>query len=72
MVCIKVPIVNKRKILRHFTEILKCQLAGGTTGKVRASPKSADFVLWGPWMFIQNFMAICSIIVEIFQSGTKC
>ncbi len=35
------------------------------------SPKSAGFILWGPWMSEQNFMTIRPIAVEVFQSGTK-
>ncbi len=34
-------------------------------------PKSVGFVLWGPSMSVQNFMAIHLIIVDTFQSGLK-
>ena len=29
------------------------------------------YILWGPYMSVQNFMAIHPIVVEIFQSGPK-
>lgn len=37
-----------------FTENHKCQPHGGTRGKVRGRPKSAGFILKGPWMSVQN------------------
>lgn len=42
---------------------------GGAGGKVKGSPKLVEFILWGPWMFVQNFSQIQPIAVEIFQSA---
>ncbi len=36
-----------QQLLRHFTKIQNCQPAGDATGKVRGSPKSLGFILWG-------------------------
>ncbi len=49
----------------------KCQLHGNTRGKVRGSLKSVWFILWGPRMLVQNFIAIHPTVVEKFQSGSK-
>ncbi len=35
------------------------------------SPKSAGFILWGPWLSVHHFMAVHPVVVEIFQSGPK-
>ncbi len=40
-------------------------------GKVKGSLKSIGFILWGPWMSVQNVMVVHPIVVEIFQSGPK-
>ncbi len=42
----------------------KLQPAGGARGNVRGSPKSVGFIIWGPWMSVQNFMGIRPIVVE--------
>ncbi len=40
-------------------------------GKVRGSPKRVRFVLWGPWLSIQNFMAIHLMVVRIWAVNPK-
>ncbi len=49
----------------------KLRPAGGARGKVRVSPVSVGFILWGPWTSARNFMAIHPVDVKIFQSGPK-
>ena len=49
----------------------KCQPASGAGRKETVSQKSEEFILWGPRMSVQNFMAYNIIVVEIFQSGPK-
>ncbi len=56
---------------RPFTKKQKCQPHGGARGNIRGSPKSVEFILWGTWTSVQNFMAIHPIVVEIFHSGPK-
>ncbi len=41
--------------------------AGGSRWKIRGTTKSVEFILWGSWMFVQKFMSIYQIVVEIFQ-----
>lgn len=48
----------------------KFQSHYGAIWKVRASPKSEGFLLSRPIMSVQNVMAIYSIAVEIFGSGS--
>ncbi len=59
------------KSIQQFTQNHKCQPHYGATGKVRQSPKSIGFVLWEPWVSVQNVMTIHVIVVGIFQSGPK-
>ena len=52
----------------HFATKHKCQRQGGTRRKVRGGIKvSIGFILRGPRMFSQKFMAIHSVAVEKFQ-----
>ncbi len=44
---------------------------GSTTGAVKETLKSLDFILWGPWIRRANFIGIHSVLVEIFQSKPK-
>ncbi len=37
----------------------------GSWWKIGGSPKSLEFILWGPWVPVQNFMPIHQLIVEI-------
>lgn len=39
--------------------------------RLEGSPKPAWFILWGPWISVQNVMAIHPVVVAIFQSGPK-
>lgn len=42
---------------------------GGARGKIRGSLKSAGVILWAPWISVQSFITIFSVVVEIFQFG---
>lgn len=35
------------------------------------SPKSEGLIIWGPWTFVQNFMAINPTVIKIFQPGQE-
>lgn len=45
----------------------KCQPHGRVRGKVRRSPKSFGFILWEPWMSLQNCVPIHQVDVEVFH-----
>ncbi len=53
-------------VVETFTQNHKCEPRGGTRGKVKRSPKSIEFILWGPSISAPNFMEIHSIVVEVF------
>lgn len=55
--------------ISHKTAIVKPH--SGLRQKVSGSPKSVGFILRGPWMAVQKFIAIHPQLVEIFQSGPK-
>ena len=44
---------------------------GGATEKLGGSGKSVGFIIWEPRISAANFMAIQSIVLEIFQPGSK-
>ncbi len=39
--------------------------------EVRKSPKLSEFLLWGPWIFEQNFVVTHPVIFVIFHLKTK-
>ena len=50
-----------------FHQISEISSAGAPGGKVRDSPLSADFILWGPRISEANFIANCPIAGETFH-----
>ncbi len=52
---------------RNFTQNRKCQPRGGTTGKVKSSPKSLGYIVWVLWMSVHNVGPIHLVNVEIFH-----
>ncbi len=40
-------------------------------GGIKGKPKPLGYIIWGPRMFVQNFMAIHPTVVDIFKSGPK-
>lgn len=46
-------------------------ISGGIIVKGRELSKSVEFILWGPWMFEQNFVLKYHVVVEILQARPK-
>lgn len=56
-------------LLRHFTLRHKCHSHGDAEERVRGSPQSGEFTVWGPSGFVLAIVTIHQGLVETFQFG---
>ena len=57
------------RMSRCCIQTLNFEPLGVSKGKGKLSPVSLGFVLRGPYISVQQFIAIYSVVVEIFKSG---